>query len=97
MHLIIAAFIVYAFKSWVEVKYNTADPIKLNNTTNKLFLAGFIVFVIGIAIKFMHWPFANILMLTGVIIVNLSYLLSFFLSPSNPENDTEILDDFSHD
>ncbi|MFD1551420.1 hypothetical protein DNU06_13540 [Putridiphycobacter roseus] len=97
MHLIIAAFIIYGIKSWIEVKTNTADPIKNNKTTNILFLTGFTIFVLGIAVKFMHWPFANLFMLAGVIIVNLSYWLSFFISANSLTPDTEILDDFEHE
>jgi len=94
MYIIIAAFITFGAKSWIEVKYNISDPIKTNKTTNTIFFIGAGGFVVGILLKVMHWPFGSIALIIGVSTLILAFMLSFILDPDEEDQDPEILDDF---
>ena len=93
IHIIIAAFIVFGLKSWLEVKYEMTDPIKTNKITNSVFMIGAGVFLMGITFKFMHWPFGSLLLFLGVVTVIISYFLSFILDEDDNDSNSEIIDD----
>ena len=51
-----------------------------------VFLVGFIaafIYVVGTTFKVMHWPMANILLMTGSIIFGLGFLPGYFISKYN--------------
>lgn len=94
IHIIIAAFILYGLKSWIEVKTNTQDPIKSNKFVNTIFFVGAGMFIGGVAFKLMHWPGSNLLLIIGVFVTCSSFVLSFFAPDSEFSSNEEILDDF---
>ena len=93
-HLIIGAFIIYGLKSFIEVNYNTKDPVKTNRYVNAVFFVGAGLFILGIAFKVMHWPFSSLLLIIGVFITISSFVFSFFAPETEDSKNEEILDDF---
>jgi antibiotic biosynthesis monooxygenase (ABM) superfamily enzyme len=96
-HLIISAFVIYGLKSWIEVKFNTKDPIRNNKYVSAIFFAGSTLFMAGIAFKVMHWPFSSIMLISGVLIACTSFVFSFFVTETAQTENNEIIDDFKHD
>ncbi len=96
-HIIIAVIVVYGLKSWIEIKYDIADPLKTNKLTAKLFNIGNGIVIIGVLIKVMHWSplLSTVLIIIGALAIVSSYILSFVLDADTSEPDSEILDDFT--
>jgi hypothetical protein len=95
MHLILAAFILYGAKSYVEVKTNTPDPIKTNKYVYRVFYAGAGVFFIGLALRMLHWPLAHFFIFGGILITFSSYVFSFFAPETKKNYEEDIIDDFT--
>lgn len=94
IHIFFAAIAVYVLRSWLEVKYNIKSPIKSNRVTKMIYFIGAGVFVLGILFKIMHWPFAGIMLVLGVLILVSSFVVSFFYVADEDETtNPEILDD----
>jgi len=94
IHIFIAAIVVYGIRSWLEVKYNIKSPIKSNKITKTIYFLGAGIFVLGFLFKIMHWPFAGVMLILGVLILVSSFIISFFyVAGEEGTIDSEILDD----
>lgn len=94
LHLIIGAFLIYGLKSWIEIKFNIKDPIKTNRFVSAIFFTGSALFIIGVLFKFMHWPFASIILISGVFIACSAFIFSFFFSENEKTEHDELIDNF---
>lgn len=93
-HIFIGALAVYGLRSWLEVKYNIKNPIKSNKITKSIYYLGAGLFVLGFLFKIMHWPFASIMLVFGVLILVSSFIVSFFyIGDEDGVTNSEILDD----
>lgn len=94
VHIIIMIAIIYGLKSWIEIKFDIRNLIKKNMMTKMINYIGGGFLLIGVLFKIMHWPFANISMLIGMMGVLVSYVLIFFIEESElTKSNPDILDD----
>ena len=93
-HLIILAFIIYGIKSWIEVKFNIKDPVRTNRLISTVFFIGSGLFILGVAFKVQYWPYANLLLISGVFVVCSTFVLSFFVNEDNQTKNDDVIDNF---
>lgn len=95
VEIIIIVAVIYALKSWVEIKFKVGNLIKQNTLTKALYYIGGGFLFIGILFKVMHWPGANISLLLGTLLIILSFIIIFFVDETNQkkQSNPDILDD----
>tara|TARA_B110000211_G_C13933862_1_gene488421 strand:+ start:467 stop:937 length:471 start_codon:yes stop_codon:yes gene_type:complete len=80
------------FKNKIKLVFLSIFAFQISNMRNALGAIGFLVFLIGLSFKMMHWPFASILFITGTLIS-----IVYFLLPKKVKTiDNEILDPIDH-
>jgi predicted transporter len=95
LHILIFVGVIYALKSWIEIKSDVSNPIKNNKLVKKVsFLSGVIV-MIGFVFRVLHWPYVNILLIIGFSGIILSNIIIFFVDDLEAvkESNPNILDD----
>ncbi len=95
--ILILAGVIYAAKSWIEIKYKVPNLIKKNKLTRGLYYLGGGFFIMGMMFKIMHWPSGNIQLVFGGFMAIASHLILFFVDDSESnktKSNPDILDDF---
>lgn len=93
-HVLLVLAALYGIKTWVQIKFEVDDPIRINKISNVFFHGGMVMIMLGIVMRVMHWPFSFLPILAGALAVFVAFILSMVLSPSvERSTNPDILDD----
>lgn len=93
-HVLLVLAALYGIKTWVQIKFEVDDPIRINKISNVFFHGGMVMIMLGIVMRVMHWPFSFLPILAGALAVFVAFILSMVLSPSVERSaNPDILDD----
>lgn len=93
-HVLLVLAALYGIKTWVQIKFEVDDPIRINKISNVFFHGGMVMIMLGIVMRVMHWPFSFLPILAGALGVFVAFILSMVLSPSvERSTNPDILDD----